>query len=137
VTVYLAPEQPRWQPSTESEIASVIEQGLLRETHYFNGKRQLDSTSADRKELARDLASFAMDGGALLIGVEELKQDRTWRLAPQPLDGLAERVEQVATQLIDPPLYVRSYEIGATDTTGGYLFVEVPSARAPHMVVGI
>jgi hypothetical protein len=111
----------------------------ITETHYFDAKREVGPSSGDRKELGRDLASFAIDGGALLIGLAELKEERNWRLAPQPLEGLAERVEQIATQLVDPPLFVQVTDIpSARDAGVGYLFVEVPpSARAPHMLDGI
>lgn len=91
--------QARWQPRTEQDIAAAIDGGLIAETQYFDAKREVGPSSGDRKELGRDLASFAIDGGALLVGVAELKDERTWRLEPQPLDGLAERVEQIATQL--------------------------------------
>lgn len=139
MTVYLAPDRPRWRPHSEQDIAELIAQGLLVETHYLDGKREIGSSSGDRKELARDLASFAIDGGALLIGVEERKEQRTWQLAPQPLAGLPERVEQIAGQLVDPPLFVQVTEIPSEqDPAFGYLFVEVPaSASAPHMVENI
>jgi hypothetical protein len=102
-------------------------------------KRETGSSSGERKETARDLSSFAVDGGALLVGIEEDKENRTWRLRPQPLEGLAEKLEQIATQLVDPPLFITADEIPAeADASTGYLFVQVPrSARAPHMVEGI
>ncbi|MET9318313.1 ATP-binding protein [Kribbella sp. NPDC003505] len=130
---------PRWRPSTEKELLAAIEDGLLRETHYLDMKRETGSSSGERKETARDLSSFAVDGGALLVGVEEDKENRTWRLRPQPLEGLAEKLEQIATQLVDPPLFITADEIPAeADASTGYLFVQVPgSARAPHMVEGI
>jgi hypothetical protein len=131
---YLGPEQPRWHPTTEADITAVLAAGLFAETHYLDGKREIGSN----KELGRDLASFAVNGGALLIGLEEDKEARAWTLAPQALNGLAERLEQVATQLVDPPLYVVTIEIPAVNAGTGYLFVEVPpSPRAPHMVDGV
>lgn len=129
----------RWQPRTEDEIQAGIDNGLLVESHYFDGKRQVGDNPNARKETARDLASFAMHGGLLLIGVEEHKDSEPrWTLAPQPLEGQAERIEQVATTAIDPPLYVVTTPIpGAAGGGTGYLLVEVPpSPRAPHMVEG-
>jgi hypothetical protein len=134
MSVYLGPDRPRWVPSSEDEIRQVLRQGLFAETHYVDGKREVGSN----KELGRDLASFAIDGGALLFGIEENKQDRTWSPRPQPLEGLAERVDQIAGQLVEPPLYVVCREIAAATPAVGYLHVEIPpSARAPHMVDGI
>ncbi|MFZ1287573.1 MAG: hypothetical protein WAR57_11130 [Candidatus Phosphoribacter sp.] len=85
-SIYLSQEQPRWTPETESDITSAITQGLLEETHFLDLKRELGSGRAENRELARDLAQFAIDGGALLVGVEEVKGGAP-RLAPVALDG--------------------------------------------------
>ncbi len=129
----------RWTPTSEGDVRQLVDSGDLEETHYFDAKREVGGTPGDRKETARDLASFAVDGGTLLIGVEENKDDRTWALSPQPLSGLAEKIEQVASQVIDPPLFISSKEIHSADHPGsGYLLVDVPpSHAAPHMVAGI
>lgn len=84
------------------------------------------------------LRSLAIDGGELLIGVEEDKPARTWRRVPQPLTGLRERVEQILRQVIDPPLAVTTRPIESeADSSVGYLVVSVsPSPVAPHMVDG-
>ena len=128
-----------WRPSSEADIQRVIDDALLSETHYLDCKRETGATPGDRKETARDLASFAIDGGALLIGVDENKASRTFSLAPQQLSGLAERVEDIAGAVIDPPLDVVPHEIESTQQQGsGYLLVEVrPSPFAPHMVNGV
>jgi hypothetical protein len=76
----------------------------------------------ERKETGRDLTSFAIDGGVLLIGVAEDKGKHRFVLAPQPLEGLVERVELIARQPIDPPLHVQPREIpSSTNPTRGYL----------------
>lgn len=136
-SIYLSQEQPRWMPRTEQDIQDAIDRCLLDETHYLDLKREVGAGRAENKELARDLAQFAVDGGALLIGVEEVKGGPPV-LSPVPLDGLAERVEQVARSSVDPPLFVTSTPIVSAATSGqGYLVVQVPvSATAPHMVDG-
>jgi hypothetical protein len=67
--------RPRWVPRDEAEIKNLIDARILRETHYLDMKR----AAADHggKEIARDLASFALHGGTLLIGVAEIKSTRT------------------------------------------------------------
>lgn len=128
-----------WYPTSEKEIKEAIEGGVLRETHYFDVKREIGSKDCDPKNIARHGASLAIDGGALLIGVEELKEDRTWRLTPQQLDGLPERAEQIVGQLVDPPLYVSVTEIPTeADPARGYLVLHIDeSPLAPHMVDGV
>lgn len=46
-------------------------QGLLDETHTLEIKREIAAGSGANKELARDLASFAIDGGTYIVGVDE------------------------------------------------------------------
>jgi hypothetical protein len=126
-----------WLPESEAEIQHAIDDGSLSETHYLDCKREV-GLKGDRKETARDLASFAIYGGGVLIGVEEDKANRVFTLAPQPLAGLAERIENLAWSTIDSPLDVTPHEIESKRGGGlGYLLVEVrPSPFAPHMVDG-
>jgi hypothetical protein len=128
----------RWIPVTEDDVNAAIIESIFEETHYFDGKREVEAGSGANKELARDLAAFALDGGGLLIGIEEDKTSGRWRQHPVPVSGLSERIEQVAQSLVDPPLYVRPHLIGSSDgSERGYIFVEVPpSPTAPHMIEG-
>lgn len=137
-SIYLSSTNPRWTPKSEGDLSAAISGGLLEETHYLDLKEQTDPGKAGNKELARDLASFAVDGGTLIIGIREDKPARTFHLAPQPLKGLPEKVEQVARSLADPPLNVLTEAIEASANDGtGYLIVHIPaSAGAPHMVDG-
>ncbi|MGP3951309.1 AlbA family DNA-binding domain-containing protein [Streptomyces sp. 7N604] len=137
MSVYFPPDHPRWSPKTEAEIQSAIDDGLLEESHFLDLKREV-VTKGDNRETARDLASFAIDSGLLIIGVAEDKENRTFSLAPQPLSGLAEKIENVAHTIPDPPLSVVTHPIRSeTDPSRGYLVVHVPaSPAAPHMVDG-
>jgi hypothetical protein len=84
------------------------------------------------------MASFAVDSGTLIIGIAEDKTNRTFTLAPQPLKGLPEKIEQIARSIPEPPLSVITQEIPSdADPTQGYLIVHIPaSPAAPHMVDG-
>jgi predicted HTH transcriptional regulator len=82
-------------PKTEADLQAAVNGGLFEESHHLDLKRAPNSTG-DNKELARDLSSFAVDGGTLIIGVQENKESRAFELAPQPLNGLPEKIEQVA-----------------------------------------
>lgn len=128
-----------WHPEDEAAIEAAVREGLISESHFFDAKREIEQSAAARKELARDLVSFAIDGGSLLIGLEEDKIQRTWNLAPQPLAGQAERVEMIAKTLSDPPLFVVTHELPSQqDPSKGYLLVTIPASPvAPHMVAGI
>ncbi|MBC2902106.1 RNA-binding domain-containing protein [Streptomyces cupreus] len=127
--------QPRWIPKTEADLQAAVDGGLFEESHHLDLKKAPNS-KGDNKELARDLASFAVDGGTLIIGVQENKESRTFELAPQPLNGLPEKVESVARTIPDPPLTVITEEISsAADDGTGYLIVHIPASPvAPHMV---
>lgn len=128
-----------WVPQTEAELLGAIAAGMVSETHYLDFKREVGAKPADRAELARDLAQFAIDGGALIIGVQEDKENRRWLPVPQNLAGLRERFEQIANSQIDPPLPITIRELTSTDDPSlGYVVIRVPaSPRAPHMVGGV
>ncbi|MGW1929965.1 AlbA family DNA-binding domain-containing protein [Streptomyces sp. NPDC001919] len=134
-SIYLSSANPRWIPKTETDLQTAIDEDLFEENHHLDLKKAPNS-KGDNKELARDLASFAVDGGTLVIGVQENKDNRTFELAPQPLNGLPEKVEQVARTIPDPPLTVITEEISAAAGDGtGYLIVHIPASPvAPHMV---
>ncbi|MFJ6384740.1 helix-turn-helix domain-containing protein [Kitasatospora sp. NPDC092039] len=134
-SIYLSSDNPRWIPKTEADLQAAIDGGLFEESHHLDLKKA-PNNKGDNKELARDLSSFAVDGGTLIIGVQENKETRTFELAPQPLNGLPEKIEQVARTIPDPPLTVLTEEIStAADDGTGYLVVHIPASPvAPHMV---
>ncbi len=121
-----------------ADLQRAIQEGLLEETHYLELKRELAPGKQSNHTLACALAALAVDGGTLLVGIEEDMSAGTLRLTPQPLDGLRERVESVAGSVPDPALLVVSHAIPSRDdATVGYLVVQVPpSPTAPHMVDG-
>jgi len=93
-------------------------------------KREVPAGTGANRELARDLASFAIDGGTLIIGLEENKQASALLLVLQPLPGLAERIEMVARTIPDPPLAVLCWPIPSDrDGSCGYLIVHIPPWR--------
>lgn len=134
-SIYLSSGNPRWMPKTEADLQAAVDGGLFEESHHLDLKKA-PSSKGDNKELARDLVSFAVDGGTLIIGVQENKESRTFELAPQPLNGLPEKVESVARSIPDPPLNVITEEISSAAEDGtGYLVVHIPASPvAPHMV---
>lgn len=135
---YLSAGNASWNPQSEADLAFAAEQGLVEETHHLELKATIPRPSkASNKELARDLAQFSIDGGNLLVGITE--QEGPPQLTPVALAGLCERIEQVASMTVDPPLFVNCREIRAdADATTGYILVQVPpSPTAPHMVDGV
>lgn len=131
-----------WIPTSEEELAEAAEAGTLVEGASLEFKREMENGAGANKELARDLASLAISGGTLIVGILDEKDrdpaNPTSALQPTPLGRLAERVEQIALTRCEPPLTVITREIASTTRTGnGYLVVHVPpSAVAPHMVDG-
>ena len=102
-------------------------------------KSALPAGKGQNKELARDLAQFAIDGGVLVIGVDDNDKAIAPKLTPVDLNGLKERVDQIARCIPDPPMHVRTDAISTPgDRTTGYLFVTVPStAYEPRQVDGV
>ncbi|MFF5264589.1 helix-turn-helix domain-containing protein [Actinomadura viridis] len=136
-SIYLSASQPRWTPQSEAEIQSALDEGLIGESHYLDLK-EVPSSKGKNTESARDMASFAIDGGTLIVGIAEDRENRVFTPAPQPLKGLAEKMEQIARSIPDPPLNVVTQEIeSSADSTRGYLIIHIPASPvAPHMVDG-
>lgn len=136
-TVYLSNAHARVPLTTEPKLQAALEAGLLEESHYLDLKREISTGKGPNRETARDLASFAIDGGTMIVGVEELGAGKL-QLSPQPLSGLPERLEQIAAMIPDPPLAIVSrFIVSQADATLGYVVVHVPaSPSAPHMVDG-
>ena len=125
-----------WEPADADELARAAAQGLLQEGHHLDIKRELAGGSGQNREAAKDMASFAVDGGLVIYGVDEATTPPSAN--PIPLAGLAERLEQIALTAIAEPLFVRTLVLpAAADPTKGFMVVAVPpSGRAPHMVDG-
>ncbi|MFI8977197.1 helix-turn-helix domain-containing protein [Nocardia asteroides] len=130
---------PLWTPRTEADLQHAIEHGLLEETHYLDLKQTLDPGKGANKKLAADIAAFALDGGTIVIGVDEGDDGATPQLHPIDLTGLPERVESIARTAVHEPVQITSTRITADDSAPGhgYLIVHVPqSPSAPHMADG-
>lgn len=123
-----------WIPKSEDEIASVVAAGSLEETATFDAKESLTKKS---KEVAKDIAAMANDGGVLLYGVGEDEHGAPARLTPIPLAGERERLSSIIqTCIAEPPTVTVQAIPTSSDPTVGYLVVAVTaSPRAPHMVI--
>jgi len=126
-----------WPPATEADLLSALAAGDIAESNNLDVKTLIGDSDRSRRDTAKDLASFAVDGGALLIGVREHKDTRTFECAPVDLHDSLERIEQIAANRIDPPLVVHPREITSAISGLGYIWVDIPaSPDAPHMVDG-
>lgn len=133
---YLGPGKGRWTPAGWSNVVEAAAGGLLDESHWVDLKQELPAGKRTlNTELAQDLASFAVDGGLLVIGVED-HNSRAGKVCGVELAKLADRVDQVARDKVRPSLVVRSHEVPDPDRPGwGCLLVHIPpSPDAPHQV---
>jgi hypothetical protein len=125
----------RWTPQTEQDITAGIQTGTIRETHHMEVK-----ATARNEAIAITIASLAIDGGTLILGIEEIEDGGRKRLSPKPVElaGQPERVDAVARNSIDPPMTVHTLEIPSeAEPTLGYLVIDIdPSPVAPHMANG-
>src|SRR4051794_3226268 len=124
-------------PTSEAELVSMRDNGLLRESHHMDLKERLSSKPKREAnvDLAKDFASFSIDGGVLYLGVAEVKGAEP-NLTPIDLTGVRERLDQIAQSIPQPPISLRvEYILSETSPDLGYGVVVIPqSAEAPHMV---
>ncbi|MEV6927568.1 ATP-binding protein [Dactylosporangium sp. NPDC051485] len=123
--------------------------------HWIDYKRQLypnpqssgTLSGGERRkahlEAARDMASMAVRGGYLIYGVAEDKTNHTFSAYPIDLPvGIAETIDQIARDLVTPPLHVTPHLlIDPSSQPGaphGFLVIEIDeSSDAPHSVDGV
>lgn len=122
-----------WVPETIDALEAAVRNGVLVEGHHVDFKRELATGPAGNKALAKNLAAFGVEGGQIMVGVDE-DGDGRLRVRPVLLSGLKERVDQIARSAVSPPLAVRCVELATTDDPAlGCLIVIVPaSPAAPH-----
>ncbi|GHC71798.1 hypothetical protein GCM10007079_04530 [Nocardiopsis terrae] len=125
---------PTWRPSSETELEAALNEGAFTETPKREAKQQLRSS----KDQAKDMASFAIDGGLIVVGVREVKAEGRFELAPvEWADQILESPARIAASSCDPPLQVSVDWLDSEVPGHGYLLIEVPaSPLAPHMAGG-
>jgi hypothetical protein len=109
--------------------------GLLDETQWVELKKGIGDGAGASLELARDLAALAVDGGLLVIGVQDAS-GKAGEVVGTPLAGLVDRVDQVSRDRVHPPLVVRPVEVldPSREGQGCLLVIVDASTEAPHMV---
>jgi hypothetical protein len=123
-------------PTTESELEDALSSGLAQESHFLDFKAALDEGKKGSKSLAKDIASFSIDGGIIIVGVAETPNG--YALEPIDLPNQSERIDQVALQGIIPPVSVRTTLVPSkAGENKGFLVIQIPASDlAPHMVDG-
>ena len=114
-----------WEPTTYDELGVAESDGRLVESASL----ELKSTINNAK-LARSLASLAINGGTLLIGVNDDGSS-----APIELDGWTEKIAQVGWARVTPGLSPRAWTLpNPANPSHGVVVVAVDaSPQAPHM----
>ncbi|WP_431871537.1 AlbA family DNA-binding domain-containing protein [Nocardiopsis eucommiae] len=125
---------PTWRPASEAELEAALNEGAFTETPKREAKQQLRGS----KDQAKDMASFAIDGGLIVVGVREVKTEGRFELAPvEWVDQILETPARIAASSCDPPLQVSVEWLESERPGHGYLLIEVPaSPLAPHMAGG-
>ena len=138
---YTGPDRPLLRINRWEDLVAAVQAGALTETQWVELKAALPAAASKANlELARDLASLTVDGGALLIGVKDPGSSAEDLVGTDdPLEALKSRVDQVAgSTRIQPPLHLQLTAVQhPNDATRHLLLVAVPaSPEAPHMVDG-
>jgi len=131
-------DRPAWLPSAYADAVADVAGGQVVENHYTELKSMYERTDSGRREMAKDIAALALDGGALIVGIEEDGTGRAIRVRPADLAGFAERLDQAALQRCDPPVQVGIRQLpDPAEPATGVLVVQVPAhPLAPIMVDG-
>jgi hypothetical protein len=138
VSIYIGPNAPRWKPSTWDDLLAAQANGWIDENQWIELKSGFPAGKAGGKKLAKEAAALSVEGGILILGVDEDDTGAAGELCGVELPGLAERVTNAIRASTDPTLFVRTQDIPSPDAPHrGCLLVEVPaSGQAPHQADG-
>ena len=119
-----------WRPKTYQDVERAV--GELSEAADLDFKRDV---GASVKDLAKDVAAMSIEGGVIVIGMDE-KAGQAIAPTPVPLAGTPERIQQVVDSRVRPPVAVEIESIRESPGDGdGFVVVMVPaSSLAPHMI---
>ncbi|MGE2772994.1 AlbA family DNA-binding domain-containing protein [Rhodococcus sp. 1.20] len=127
---YLGPGKPRFAPTTWEEIEIAVDAGILDEGRWVELKKEIPAKSkGSNKELAKDLASLSVDGGTLIVGIEESSAGVAGTIVGADLSSLQIRMNQVTQSTIRPPLHISTHTLPHPDNTDlGVMVVSVPAS---------
>lgn len=134
---YVGPTRPAVQIDTWGDLVAAADTGVLQETQWVECKTAIPTGRKANLELARDLASLSVEGGLLVVGAIDKIEDSTGLVGVSDVDGLRDRIAQVATNSIKPPLNIVMDVVddaGQPSTRSCVLVTVHGSASAPHMV---
>lgn len=121
-----------WLPRTYADVANAI--GVLSEGPDLDFK--LSHTSpADLRGLAKDVAAMSLEGGVIIIGVDETGGEAT-AVMPFPIANRPEQIQQVIDARVRPApsTTVEAVRQQPGDSDGVIVITVAPSRQAPHMV---
>ncbi len=125
-----------WLPTTEAELVVALADQTLFESDRVDFKREM-APAGHNEDLAKTLAAMSLYGGAIIYGVDEQDDPEPAIAHPIPIQGLKERVAQVAGASVEDPVGVETRVIPSQRNGLGYLVVIVPvSATPPHRAAG-
>ena len=117
-----------WIPRTVEELEHAVESNSVTESHYLDFKEFTASNGVPRT-VAKCVASLAVDGGVLILGVGEDKQAQRFVMKPTSLMGSRDAVDSVIANRVTPSLRVTVNVLNRGDGTG-YLVVIVPPVHS-------
>lgn len=115
-------------------VETAAASGALDETRWVELKQEVPASSKPANlELAKDLASLSVDGGLLIVGIEDAGGHRAGAVVGARTEGIRERIDQVCGARVEPPLHVETSLL--SDAARSVAIVTVPASEdAPHMV---
>lgn len=116
-------------PRDARELEKAVKRGSLQERATLEFKREVSASAAAA------VAAMTVNGGTVVVGVDEDGRKRPAQLAPlaDPHEAKDDLSRTITGRVMPPPsVHVNVVE---RDDEAGYLVVEVPpSPQAPHMV---
>jgi Putative DNA-binding domain len=124
-----------WRPRSYADAWLAVEESF-EESEQLDFKRDRPQTEKGRKDFATDVASFAVGGGVIVIGIDEQDTHMASAITDVELKGAREQLQQIVDARVSPPLVieVEAFENDARPGWGVIVVTVPPSPLVPHMV---
>lgn len=123
-----------WIHRSVHELETALRDRTVVENHYLEFK-PFDRLGKVPATIAGSIAGLAIDGGVLVIGAKEIRNERRFEPEPRSLVGLPEAVDQTIETRVAPVVRVSVLSIDRGDDTGLLAFIVPASSTPPHIVV--
>jgi len=123
-----------WIPQSYNDIQKAIKDQTINESESLDVKRSVPDNKSE--SIAIDICAMTVEGGVIIYGIDEDKENGRFLSLPILLKGQKERISQIVQNYIfeKPEYSIKEFPVPEYPEKGYLVIIIPPSERVPHMV---